>query len=351
MKSAFFSLCVGLLTAGAITGQAHAHAGIAIPQEGQTVSFILENDFFIGDDSNYTNGVDFAWMSSSTADSESFAGMLGTVIGGTGSSNEWGHLMGMGNSRNLRQQWGMNLSQLMFTPEDKSTEPLYGQHPYVGHLSLTLSSLVKNETRGNLLQLQLGVTGSPSMAKGSQHFVHKLWGMEQWPGWGNQLPSEMTVNLNFRRYYRVNMGEWEDCSNGVFYWHADLGTVRTQVGAGFTWVLGGGPDLYPMAGIGHTIASPFAVNTPQNYTPTVPYFAYANASVRVVAHDLYLDGTVFHDCPKYVNSYPVIGEWGFGVGAKFSDFIITAGLHYTTKEHTRQDFGQCVGVIQVKYSF
>ncbi len=73
----------------------------------------------------------------------------------------------------------------------------------MGNLTLGLTSLVKNEDRANSLELQLGTTGTNSLAKGSQHFIHKLWGMEQWPGWANQLPGEMTANLFFKRYYRL----------------------------------------------------------------------------------------------------------------------------------------------------
>lgn len=73
--------------------------------------------------------------------------------------------MGMNGSSNLRQQWGLDLTQLMFTPERKLREPIYGEHPYVGNLTLGLISLVKNEDRANVLELQLGTTGSPSLAK------------------------------------------------------------------------------------------------------------------------------------------------------------------------------------------
>lgn len=121
--------------------------------------------------------------------------MLGTVLGGTNASDSWRRFMGMSGSANLRQQWGLDLTQLMYTPEQKATYPIYNQHPYVGNLTLGLTSLVKNEDRANSLELQLGTTGTNSLAKGSQHFIHKLWGMEQWPGWANQLPGEMTANL------------------------------------------------------------------------------------------------------------------------------------------------------------
>lgn len=103
-------------------------------------------------------GVRFAWMSGTTSRSHSFSGMLGTVLGGTNASASWRRFMGMNGSPNLRQQWGLDLTQLMYTPEQKATYPIYNQHPYVGNLTLGLTSLVKNEDRANSLELQLGTT-------------------------------------------------------------------------------------------------------------------------------------------------------------------------------------------------
>lgn len=197
---------------------------------------------FVGDDDNYTNGVRFAWMSGTTSRSHTFSGMLGTVLGGTNASDSWRRFMGMSGSANLRQQWGLDLTQLMYTPEQKATYPIYNQHPYVGNLTLGLTSLVKNEDRANSLELQLGTTGTNSLAKGSQHFIHKLWGMEQWPGWANQLPGEITANLFFKRYYRLRGLEKRYGSgfetDALAYWHADAGTVKVQAGGGMSFRFG-----------------------------------------------------------------------------------------------------------------
>ena len=99
----------------------------AAPQEGSVISLHVENDMFVGDDDNYTSGVRIGWMSGTTAESRTFSGMLGTVLGGTNASDSWRRFMGMNGSSNLRQQWGLDLTQLMFTPERKLREPIYGE--------------------------------------------------------------------------------------------------------------------------------------------------------------------------------------------------------------------------------
>lgn len=59
------------------------------------------------------------------------------------------------------------------------------------------------------------------------------------------------------------------------------------------------------------------------------YYGYIHAAVRAVAHDLYLDGTVFRSSPKYVNKYPVVGEWGYGFGFRYkrSELLFGLALH------------------------
>ena len=70
-----------------------------------------------------------------------------------------------------------------------------------------------------------------------------------------------------------------------------------------------------------------------------------------MAHDLYLDGTVFHSSPDYVNKYPVVAEWGYGFGVTYKRTEFLFGLHYITKEYTRQESIQCIGVLQLRHTF
>lgn len=324
------------------------------PQEKASISFHLENDVFIGNDDCYTNGVRFGWQSASTIDDESFAGILGTMLGGTNASNSWKQIMGMTGSDHLRQQWGINLTQKMFTPEHRYSSPLYGSQPYVGHLALGLSSLVKNEDRANSFEFQLGTTGSASLGKGAQHFVHKLFDMEQWPGWGTQMPSELTLNAYFKRFYRLRSLETHYTSglesDALAYWHIDAGTVKCQAGAGFTWRIGyelgnSVPDNFIM---GANTATPFVYN---RKAADWSYYGYLHGAIRAVAHDLYLDGTVFHSYPEYVNKYPVVAEGGIGFGIRYKDFDFLFGLHYSTRQYTSQESNQCHGVLQMRYSF
>ena len=60
MKCTALCMCAALLPVGFLQAGTQQ---IEAPQEGSVISFHLENDMFVGDDDNYTNGVRFAWMS------------------------------------------------------------------------------------------------------------------------------------------------------------------------------------------------------------------------------------------------------------------------------------------------
>lgn len=59
----------------------------------------------------------------------------------------------------------------------------------------------------------------------------------------------------------------------------------------------------------------------------------------------------FRSSPKYVNKYPVVGEWGYGFGLRYKRSELLFGLHYMTKEYTQQESMQCVGVLQLRHTF
>lgn len=141
--------------------------------------------------------------------------------------------MGMNGSANLRQQWGLDLTQLMYTPEQKATYPIYNQHPYVGNLTLGLTSLVKNEDRANSWSCSSAPRARISPRAPSISSIScGVWAMARL---GQPAPGEMTANLFFKRYYRLRGLEKRYGSgfetDALAYWHADAGTVKVQAGA------------------------------------------------------------------------------------------------------------------------
>lgn len=348
-----------LLSPACLAGSPAALSSVpAMKADPNTVSLIVENDSPSGSDKDYTSGIRLGWMSSSTSyqDAPGWSSTLGSLIGGTAASPGWSRLWGMDRTPALRQQWGMTLTQLIFTPEDKSREPIYGQHPYAGYLALGVSSLVKNEDRANSFELQLGATGKPSLAKGSQRTVHKILDEEQWPNWQDQLPSEFAFCFYFKRYYRLrcleygNMGGLQ--TDSYFYWHTDLGTVYLRGGVGFNFRFGRNlPETGYDASIngGSLSASPFVKN--KTNSSNWGYYGFTGVTGRVVGHDLFLDGTVFHNSPKYVTKYPFVADASLGAGLRYKNLDIIFAYTLRTKEYSTQCNPQLLGTLQIRYSF
>lgn len=304
----------------------------------------LENDFFVGSDQDYTNGFRLSYLSSSkTISHDSFLASDLFCIDATPA---------------LQTQWGVSLSQLMFTPEHKTDHPLFNEHPYAGLLSLGLGGIVKNEERSNSFELQLGVTGQPSLAHSAQRRVHSFWGMEQWPSWRYQIPSEFAFCFNFKRDYRLHSLEstYSDgfATDGYFYWNADLGTIYVRGGGGINFRFGYNlpndtPTDMTLAG-GNFQTSPFAKTIP-SVTSNWSVYGIMGASIRAVAHDIFLDGTVFHDTPYTVDKFPVVGSWYLGAGCRYKSLDVIFAFSWQTKEYHNQESLHCVGSAELRWSF
>ncbi len=313
------------------------------PQERASFSLQLDNDLFVGSDCNYTNGIRFAYLSETTL-----------VTGG--SFWDW-QAFGMERTSSLRSQWAMTLTQLMYTPENKSSRPLYNEHPYGGYLALGFGNMVKNEDRANSLEFQLGVTGKASLADDAQYTIHHFWEMDQWPGWEHQIPSELVVEFYFKRYYRIPGLEYREASgfgtDGYAYWNVDAGTVFVRGGGGAAYRFGynlpnDSATEYSLNGASYQ-TSPFVRNDQSISDWSV--FGTASLGVQGVAYNAFLDGPVFHDFPKYVTKYPVVGNASLGMGIRYKSFEGFFGYQWTTKEYTTQKGMHCVGTVELRYRF
>lgn len=314
-----------------------------VPQERSSFGIQLDNDLFVGSDCNYTNGLRFSYLSETSPVTN-------------GSFWDW-QAFGMERTPSLRSQWALTLTQLIFTPENKSTQPLFGEHPYAGYLALGFGNMVKNEDRANSLELQLGVTGKASLADEAQYTVHHFWEMDQWPGWKTQHPSEVVFEVFFKRFYRIPGLEYIHPSgfatDGYGYWNIDAGTVYVRGGGGMAYRFGynlpnDSATEYSLNGANY-LTSPFV----KNATSISNWSVYGTASLGVqgVAFNTFLDGPVFHHYPKYVTKYPVVGNASLGMGIGYKSFEGFFGYQWTTKEYSTQKGPQCVGTVELRYRF
>lgn len=323
-------------------------------QDPSSFAMRIENDFISDRDENYSNGVKLNWMSPSNSATEGLSAKLNGILGGCAASPWWRAFNGMA-GKEVRQQWGLSLTQLIFTPELKAYEPLYAQRPYAGYLALGLNAITKTEDRANCLELQFGVTGKYSLADRAQYRVHYSLEMEQWTYWKSQIPFEPQININFKRYYRLRALERGQSgggyqTDGLLSYTAELGTAFIRTGIGATYRIGynlPNSSEDPFIGLADSSASPFIRPNPTGNSYYLLFGAYAHA----VARDVTFDGPLFHNYPSYATKYPLmfLGYTGFGIRVKKVNF--TFAVQFRSREFVDQGQGQVIGSLQFRFAF
>lgn len=329
-------------------------------REKASVFMLLENDVFSGEDENYTNGFTMGYISEmeDKDDLGFFSRTLGTLNGGGNSSSWWSDFMGMPRSSNPEHQWGINITQLMFTPQslESISTPITTEHPYGAWLAVGFTSIVKNEDRSNTLTFYAGTVGKNALGEPIQDIVHDVMQSPKWEGWDNQLPNEITFMLSFERKYRMRWMEHENNgwgSDGYASWAADLGNVYIR----------GGSSLYFRYGY-NLPASCAQVGWEPNNNNTIPFagmnsymdgnwslYAFGGLRGNVVGYDVFLDGTMFRDSPVTISKYPFVGDMFLGLCWRYKNMDMIFGCTRRSKEYPSQRAPQWMGTVSLRYCF
>lgn len=279
-----------------------------VPQNKQGGSVVLqeENDFFVGRDRHYTQGVRLAWL------------------GADGRLPRWlGHVADAVPAVAFHvsaRNYGFEVGQMIYTPDDTGTPDwIPSDRPYAGWLygGLMLErrgALVRHPKVGVVedFRVQLGMIGPASLAQAAQDWAHRLIGNHVAQGWDNQLPNEPGFNLKYQRAWLVRLREPADWGADVIpHLGVSLGTVDTSLRAGaivrFGWHLPNdvNPQIIDSAGI------------TQGGEPEGKHhhrwgaYAFAGAEGRVVGRNAFLDGDLFRTSHR-VSKRPLVADLLFG---------------------------------------
>jgi len=130
-------------------------------------SFILYNDFFVGTDKHFTNGVSLSWID----DKKYFD----------------------------KYDLGVSLNQMIITPTDISkAQPQYDDIPYIGYSYISSYMFDIENDHFYEYRIELGVIGKNAKAQEVQNGFHKLIGSAKAKGWDTQLSTYYTINSLFR---------------------------------------------------------------------------------------------------------------------------------------------------------
>jgi len=298
----------------------HAERGI--------VSLVFENDIFAGEDNNYTNGVQAAYLLPPDKVPR-WAARLGDRLWLSG-----------------EPRVEFSIGQNLYTPDSIVVpDPAPGTRPYAGWLHADLGYLARRDGQLDQLRLSVGVIGPATLGEETQEFVHDLVGAEDPQGWDTQLPNEPTLQLLYRRTQRLG----QPGRAGPF--HFDMtGHYGFAAGSPFTHGEAGG-----------TIR--FGMDLPDDYgplriQPSLPgsgffeptggfsWYGFIGLSGRLVAYNTTLDGTLFSDS-RSVQSEPLVGDLEAGLAVAFDNLWLAYTHVFRTREFKSQNEAEEFGALSL----
>ena len=281
---------------------------------------MMENDSAFGEDNGYTHGTRL----------------------------DYAHRMNNGDA------WGVSLTQNIYTPNQHTHNAVQGEHPYAGYMALGAAYMWRGEDFGNSLEFQIGTTGNPSLARYCQNHLHQLCGLETWEGWRDQVPSEVTLQLSSQQNFRLTCAEntfsngWE--TDGTFILREEIGTASIRGGIGISFRYGRNLPPSMIANGNHPAEYGLSLLEKPRYNPDeASYFLVGEAYVDYVAHDISIDGGVFHHFDQTCSRMPWQGEFRLGVGVSYQGIDYFAGGVYFTDKYRRQDETSLMGTFTISW--
>ncbi len=297
-------------------------------------SAVIENDYFAGSDSDYTNGFRFAWLSS-----EENMPMLARRIAGASP------LAGDGNKR-----ISMAAGQSMFAPRDLARRDLViGDQPYAGWLYGSVGMVSDTGTTLDNVMLTVGVVGPLSYAEQTQKFVHHVRGNEQPRGWDHQLKNEPGIVLTYERKWRsiYEISPFGLSADVTPHAGANLGNINTDATVGATFRLGydlpadyGPPRIRP------------SLPGSDFFVPTEALSGYLFTSIgeRAVGRNIFLDGNMFADSPS-VDKKTLVSSLQVGAAVTYGETRLSYTHVFMTKEYETQKHPSVFGALTLSRRF
>lgn len=250
---------------------------------GGEFQLFVENDYFDGTDRYYTNGIKLGLGTRL----DSVARWLG------GTACQW--MLKRASDIGGTIHFGLFLGQNMYTPRSiriREAQPF--DRPWAAWLYL---GGVAQRYEGNTLdtaELDVGLVGPAALGRQVQTTWHRFVGVQRPLGWSNQLPNEPAFSLSYLHKRRHGNARIDIVPHvGV-----TLGTVMTLARAGGIVRIGRnlsgfGPDGIEPGGAMLQATREEDVRAREN----LEWYLFSGIDYRFVAHNIFLDGTVFHDSP------------------------------------------------------
>ncbi|MDK9703361.1 MAG: lipid A deacylase LpxR family protein [Sulfuritalea sp.] len=256
------------------------------PPEGSEFQLFVENDMWARTDRYYTNGIKFGGgvpyevlQLPTTELLEKLAPKGGGKV----------HL-------------GLFFGQNLYTPRSiEISAPQPFDRPWAAWLYLGGVAQRARENRLDTVEIDLGLVGPSALGREIQSGWHKMIGSPKPMGWHNQIPNEPAFLASWlaKKKHVFGGGQGIDLEL-IPHGGATLGTVMTLARAGGIVRLGRhmtgfGPDTIEPGG---AMLQNMRRDIEPGRAKGLEWYVFAGLDHRLVAHNIFLDGTVFRDSPS-----------------------------------------------------
>lgn len=317
----------------------------------------LDNDLFYDIDEDYTNGVRIAFIKENKdqAIKENTLQKGLHKLSGADSETQLGQFRTRGEG-SKRYAWGTGLTQLMFTPKDKTAKvPPYGERPFAGWLGLEFSLHTKTNESVSSVTFSVGTTGKSSFAQKTQNWIHEnVSNSDLYSGWDSQVPQEVTLNLHFDHKHKLPIDQLTENFplkiDGYNEWGAAVGNFQTNAYLGL--LLRAGFNLSasystPRVQIGSYAHDLFHVEDSRKNR--FSFYTFGGCRGTAVLHDITLNGPLFRDFKYEVETKAFVGEALLGYGLSWRNFELSHSFTHRTREFKSQTKKHPFGSVLIRF--
>ena len=293
------SCVVVALLLGAMPARAADAPAKPLDLQGSELQIFIENDSLGGTDRYYTNGFKIGGGIPADKVSDLFTRTPNALLDAitNGASNHFGLFIG----------------QNLYTPRDitvATPQPLdrpWAAWAYIGAVAQSVK-----EDRLHTVEVDLGFVGPPALGRQVHTFWHNyIVDASEPKGWGNQIRGEPGILMTY-----VHKRRYGDSNGFQLVPHAGLsiGTIMTLARAG--GIVRFGQNMTGFGPDGIEPGGAMLKNTRRQHDEgrrqSWEWFAFAGVDGRLIAHNIFLDGSLFRDGP--------------GIARNDKVYDITAGL-------------------------
>lgn len=317
----FFLLLMTVLMLGFFSSNVLADdLNLDSPRNKGMWRFEIDNDAFLGSDSNFSNGWSIqhhslrysTWEESKAFDWVKWVGQHFPTLGDEGSI----------------VRYARGIGQNLITPEDiENPNPPPDDLPYAGTLHYNQGWQRFNPETASIFQINIGVLGEEAFGEEVQKFVHDDLGAGDTPeGWDTQRDTEIILNFGYNHLWRVlQFGEYDNAWGGQVMTGTGIhiGNLLTGADVGFAfrygWNIPEGFNSYP-APPGRGFFSNLTLAKPASASPHSVEFVLAGR-VTGIAYSVLYDGSVITDDERDVEREDFVFAGLFGINYHHYDML------------------------------